>query len=379
MSRLLELTRELVARPSITPDDAGCQRLICERLLPLGFHVEWFLCGEVSNVLLTRGHGSPSFWFLGHTDVVPPGPEELWTFLPFHPDEKNGELFGRGVADMKGAVAAMVVALETFARQHPDHPGQIGLLLTSDEEGEAVDGIVRVAEVLRRRATRPDYCLVGEPSSQNTLGDTVRVGRRGSIYLRLRINGVQGHTAFPEHLDNPVHRMAPLLEELVDLKWDTGDTDFPASHCQVASVRAGTGARNVTPAYAELLVNFRNGPKSPFDKIRSRFERLLHRHEIEDYEAEWAVMGEPFRSPAGRLREAVVESVEALLGVTPELNTGGGTSDGRYIAPLGSEVLELGLVNDTIHQVDERTPVADLERLYATYYDIIRRIVKPSA
>jgi len=379
MSRLLDLTRELVARPSITPDDAGCQRLICERLLPLGFNVEWFLCGAVSNVLLTRGYGSPSLWFLGHTDVVPPGPEELWTFLPFHPDEKNGELFGRGVADMKGAVAAMVVALETFVRQHPDHPGQVGLLLTSDEEGEAVDGIVRVAEELRRRGTRPDYCLVGEPSSQDTLGDTVRVGRRGSIHLRLRINGVQGHTAFPENLDNPVHRMAPLLEELVDLNWDTGDDDFPASHCQVASVRAGTGARNVTPAYVELLVNFRNGPKSPFDKIRGRFERLLHRHEIADYEAEWAVMGEPFRSPAGKLREAVVESVGALLGVTPQLNTGGGTSDGRYIAPLGTEVLELGLINATIHQVDERTPVADLERLYATYYDIIRRIVKPSA
>ena len=379
MSRVLDLTRELVARQSITPDDAGCQRLICERLLPLCFNVEWFLCGTVSNVLLTRGHGSPSLWFLGHTDVVPPGPEELWTFLPFHPDEKNGELFGRGVADMKGAVAAMVVALESFVRQHPDHRGQIGLLLTSDEEGEAVDGIVRVAEVLRRRETRPDYCLVGEPSSQNTLGDTVRVGRRGSIHLRLRINGVQGHTAFPENLDNPVHRMAPLLEKLVDLKWDTGDDDFPASHCQVASVRAGTGARNVTPAYVELLVNFRNGPKSPFDEIRDRFERLLRRHEIEDYEAEWAVMGEPFRSPAGKLREAVVESVEALLGVTPQLNTGGGTSDGRYIAPLGTEVLELGLMNSTIHQVDERTPVADLERLYATYYDIIRRIVQPSA
>jgi succinyl-diaminopimelate desuccinylase len=375
MSRVLELTRELVARPSVTPDDDGCQRLICERLLPLGFEVEWFLCGAVSNVLLTRGRESPSLWFLGHTDVVPPGPEELWTFLPFHPDEKDGELFGRGVADMKGAVAAMVVALETFVRQHPEHPGQIGLLLTSDEEGAAIDGIVRVADELRRRERRPDYCLVGEPSSLRTLGDTVRVGRRGSIHLRLRINGIQGHTAFPENLDNPVHRMAPLLEELVDLNWDTGDDDFPASHCQVASIRAGTGARNVTPAYVELLVNFRNGPKSPFDQIRDRFERLLRRHEIDDYDAEWSVMGEPFRSPAGKLREAVVESVEALLGTTPQLNTGGGTSDGRYIAPLGSEVLELGLINATIHQVDERTPVADLERLYATYYDIIRRLI----
>ena len=378
MSRVLALTRELVARPSITPDDAGCQRLICERLLPLGFDVEWFMCGAVSNVLLSHGHGSPSLWFLGHTDVVPPGPQELWTFLPFHPDEKNGELFGRGVADMKGAVAAMVVALETFVRQHPDHGGEVGLLLTSDEEGDAVDGIVRVADELRRRGSRPDYCLVGEPSSQQVLGDTVRIGRRGSIHLRLRINGVQGHTAFPQNLENPVHRMAPLLEELVDLKWDTGDDDFPASHCQVASLQAGTGARNVTPAYVELLVNFRNGPKSPFEEIRDRFERLLRRHEIDDFEAEWSLMGEPFRSPSGKLREAVVGAVEALLGVTPELNTGGGTSDGRYMAPLGSEVLELGLLNQTIHQVDERTPIADLERLCATYCEIIRRIVQPA-
>jgi succinyl-diaminopimelate desuccinylase len=375
MSAVLDLTRELTARASITPDDAGCQRLISERLLPLGFSVEWFICGEVSNVLLTHGRGKPSTWFLGHTDVVPPGPEELWTFLPFHPDEKDGELYGRGVADMKGAVAAMVVALENFARRHPDHPGEIGLLLTSDEEGEAVDGIARVAEELRRRGRRPDYCLVGEPSSREQLGDTVRVGRRGSIHLRLQVNGIQGHTAFPENLDNPVHRLAPLLEELVDVRWDTGDEDFPASHCQIACIRGGTGARNVTPASVELLVNFRNGPGSPFEDIRSRLERLLQRHDIEDYTADWAVMGDPFRSPAGPLREAVVGAVQDLLGVSPELNTGGGTSDGRYIAPLGSEVLELGLVNTTIHQVDERTPVADLDRLYATYYDILRRLV----
>jgi succinyl-diaminopimelate desuccinylase len=375
MSTVLELTRELVSRPSITPDDAGCQQLICERLLPLGFRVEWFLCGRVSNVLLTHGRGSPSLWFLGHTDVVPPGPEELWTFLPFRPDRKDGELYGRGVADMKGAVAAMVIALEEFVREQPTHAGELGLLLTSDEEGAAVDGVVRVAEELQRRRWKPDYCLVGEPSSRQVLGDTVRIGRRGSIYLRLRINGVQGHTAFPENLDNPVHRLAPLLEELVDLKWDTGDEDFPASHCQVASIRGGTGAPNVTPAYVELLVNFRNGPGSPFDEIRSRFERLLRRHDIADFEAEWTVMGEPFRSPAGRLREAVVGAVRDRLGVAPELNTGGGTSDGRYIAPLGTEVLELGLLNGTIHQVDERTPVADLNRLYATYLDIIRRIL----
>jgi succinyl-diaminopimelate desuccinylase len=377
MSAVLDLTRELTARPSVTPDDAGCQRLISERLLPLGFEVEWFLSGAVSNVLLTRGGGSPALWFLGHTDVVPTGPEELWTFLPFHPDEKNGELYGRGVADMKGAVAAMVIALENFARRWPDHAGEIGLLLTSDEEGEAVDGIARVADELQRRGRRPDFCLVGEPSSRAALGDTVRVGRRGSIHLRLQVNGVQGHTAFPENLDNPVHRIAPFLEELVDLRWDTGDDDFPASHCQVACIRGGTGARNVTPASVELLVNFRNGPGSPFDDIRERFERLLQRHDIEDYAADWRVMGDPFRSPAGKLREAVVGAIRDVLGVSPELNTGGGTSDGRYIAPLGTEVLELGLLNTTIHQIDERTPVADLDRLCATYYDILQRLFSP--
>jgi len=375
MSLVLELTRELTARPSITPDDAGCQRLICNRLIPLGFDVEWFLCGEVSNVLITRGRGSPSLWFLGHTDVVPTGPEDLWTFLPFHPDEKEGELYGRGVADMKGAVAAMVVALETFASQHPDHPGQVGLLLTSDEEGDAVDGIVRVAEELQRLHKRPDYCLVGEPSSQQQLGDTIRVGRRGSIHACLQVNGIQGHTAFPQNLDNPVHRMASFLLELVSVEWDQGDEDFPASHCQIACIRGGTGARNVTPANVELLVNFRNGPESSSEGIRERFESLLDEHDITDYELEWMVMGEPFRSPPGKLREAALGAVQDLLNISPDQNTGGGTSDGRYIAPLGTEVLELGLLNSTIHQIDERTPTADLDRLQATYYDIIRRIL----
>jgi len=375
MSLVLELTHELTARPSVTPNDAGCQGLICNRLIQMGFDVEWFLCGEVSNVLITRGRGSPSLWFLGHTDVVPSGPEDLWTFLPFHPDEKEGELYGRGVADMKGAVAAMVVALETFATQHPNHPGQIGLLLTSDEEGDAVDGIVRVAEELQRRHKRPDYCLVGEPSSQQQLGDTIRVGRRGSIHARLQVNGIQGHTAFPQNLDNPIHRMASFLLELVSVEWDQGDEDFPASHCQIACIRGGTGARNVTPANVELLVNFRNGPESSSDSIREHFESLLDKHDIIDYDLEWLVMGEPFRSPPGKLREAALGAVQDLLNISPEQNTGGGTSDGRYIAPLGTEVLELGLLNGTIHQIDERTPTADLDRLQATYYDIIRRIL----
>lgn len=374
MSRTLDLTRELVARPSVTPEDAGCQRLIAERLLPLGFDVEWFLCGEVSNVLFTRGRASPSLWFLGHTDVVPPGPEELWTFLPFNPGEKDGDLYGRGVADMKGGVAAMVVALETFVAENPDHPGQLGLMLTSDEEGPAIDGVTRVVDEMKRRGIRPDYCLVGEPSSQSTLGDTIRVGRRGSIYLRLKVNGTQGHTAFPENLDNPVHRMAPFLDDLVKQQWDEGDEEFPPSHCQVAWMNAGTGAGNVTPASVELLVNFRNGPESPSLDIKTRVDQLLLKHKIDDYDLEWQIMGEPFRSEPGSLREAVVNAVEEVLGVYPELNTGGGTSDGRYIAPLGTEVLELGLLNTSIHQVDERTPTADLDLLQETYLDILRRL-----
>lgn len=374
MSRTLDLTRELVARPSVTPDDAGCQQLIAERLLPLGFDVEWFLCGEVSNVLFTRGRASPSLWFLGHTDVVPPGPEELWTFLPFNPGEKDGELYGRGVADMKGGVAAMVVALEDFVTQYPDHPGQLGLMLTSDEEGPAIDGVTRVVDEMKRRGIRPDYCLVGEPSSQSILGDTIRVGRRGSIYLRLKVNGIQGHTAFPENLDNPVHRMAPFLDDLVRQQWDEGDEEFPPSHCQVAWMNAGTGAGNVTPASVELLVNFRNGPESPSLDIKTRVDELLLRHDIDDYNLEWQIMGEPFRSEPGKLREAVVGAVEDVLGVYPELNTGGGTSDGRYIAPLGTEVLELGLLNTSIHQVDERSPTADLDLLQETYLDTLRRL-----
>jgi succinyl-diaminopimelate desuccinylase len=375
MSRTLDLASELIARPSLTPDDAGCQRLIAERLIPLGFGVEWFICGDVTNVLFTRGFGSPSIWFLGHTDVVPTGPEELWSFPPFNPGQKDGELYGRGAADMKGAVAAMVVALENFASENPDHDGQIGLLLTSDEEGPAVGGIVKVAEVLKYRGSWPDYCLVGEPSSQKTLGDTVRIGRRGSLYVRLRVIGVQGHTAFPENLDNPVNRIAPFLDELVNVKWDDGDEDFPASHCQVASLRAGTGAGNVTPADVELLANFRNGPASSTESIRARFEALLSKHKISNYDIDWQVSGEPFRSPAGKLRQAVVSAVEDKLGLSPELNTGGGTSDGRFIAPLGSEVLELGLLNTTIHQVDERTPIADLDRLTTTYQEILHRIL----
>ncbi len=375
LTRVADLACQLVRRPSITPEDAGCQKLIAQRLLSLGFEVRWFLCGEVSNVLFTYGQGSPSLWFLGHTDVVPPGAEELWSYPPFEPVIEDGMLYGRGIADMKGAVAAMVLALETFVQQNQGQvKGQLGLLLTSDEEGEAIDGIVRVAEDLANYQYAPDFCLVGEPSSQQTLGDCVRIGRRGSLHARLKIFGVQGHTAFPHLLDNPVHGMAGFLNELVNTEWDKGNESFPPTSCQVAWIKAGQGARNVTPADATVQFNLRNCPESPSAGLHQRIEAMIRGHGIEHYELVWEVMGEPFYSNPGRLREATVAACKEILGIEPDQNTGGGTSDGRYMAPLGTEVVELGLLNTSIHKIDESTPLADLDRLFAAYYDIVRRI-----
>jgi succinyl-diaminopimelate desuccinylase len=377
-SATLDLTCELISRISLTPEDAGCQRLIAQRLLAVGFEAEWFYCNDVTNVLLTRGLGSPSCWFLGHTDVVPTGPLEDWDSPPFEPEIRDGVLYGRGAADMKGAVAAMVVALETYVTTHPDHAGQLGLLLTSDEEGLAVDGVTRVADVIRERRTAPDHCLVGEPSSVKVFGDTVRIGRRGAVSAILTVNGIQGHTAFPETIDNPVHRLAPFLAELVTAHWDDGDDNFPPSHCQVSNINAGTGAENVTPGRVELKFNFRNGTLSPSSVLKERVETMIEAHGIESHELEWRIMGEPFRSAPGALRAAVGVVLEEKFGIVTEMNTGGGTSDGRYIAPLGSEVIELGLVNQSIHKVNENTAVADLDRLARAYHSIIERLFQIS-
>ena len=379
MSATLQLTRTLIELPSLTPDDAGCQSLLARRLEPLGFEVEWLPFGNVSNVIFTHGHASgpdePSLWFLGHTDVVPSGPLEDWTSPPFKAEVRNNILYGRGAADMKGAVAAMVVAAEAMVREHPDHIGQIGILLTSDEEGEAVDGVKRVAEILSQRDGAPSYCLVGEPSSQAQLGDTVRIGRRGSTHARLTVHGIQGHSAFPQALDNPIHRLTGFLDTLTKIQWDQGDENFPPTHCQVTNIHAGTGAENVTPGHAEAWFNFRNSPASPSEVIRSRLESLLQQTGIERYELSWRVSGDPFRSAAGALRTAVIEALQNELGVQPELNTGGGTSDGRFIAPLGTEVLELGLLNKSIHKIDENTSVDDLDALARVYKHIMTRLL----
>ena len=379
MSATLDLARELIELPSITPDDAGCQRLLADRLAKLGFDSEWFPFGEVSNVIYTHGQRNgkeePSLWFLGHTDVVPTGPLEEWTSPPFKAEIRNNILYGRGAADMKGAVAAMVTAAESFVIENPDHPGQVGILLTSDEEGIAVDGVVRVAGLLKARGGAPDYCLVGEPSSQTVLGDTVRIGRRGSTQAKLQVFGIQGHSAFPAELDNPIHRVVPFLNSLIAEQWDEGDENFPPTHCQITNFNAGTGAENVTPGQAEVWFNFRNSPASPNEEIKARVEALLKQHDIQRYELNWRVSGEAFRSEAGKLRAATAEAIRQELAVEPEFNTGGGTSDGRFIAPLGTEVLELGLKNESIHKVDENTSIADLDDLAGVYQKIMTRLL----
>lgn len=378
MSKTLELASALINLPSVTPDDAGCQTLLAERLEKLGFKTEWLPFGDVSNVIYTHGEQSGddagSLWFLGHTDVVPTGPESDWTSPPFEAQVRDGKLYGRGAADMKGAVAAMVTAAEDFVSANPDHKGQIGILLTSDEEGPASDGVIRVAEVLQQRNGAPTYCLVGEPSSQKRLGDTVRIGRRGSAHARIQIFGVQGHSAFPQLLDNPIHRMAGFLDELTAVKWDEGDENFPPTHCQVTNIHAGTGAENVTPGMAEVWINFRNSPASPAAEIKQTLISLLEVQGIKKYDLNWRVSGEPFRSQPGALREATVTAIQQVLQVEPDLNTGGGTSDGRFIAPLGTEVLELGLINETIHQIDENTATDDLDRLSRVYLKIMHAL-----
>ena len=371
---VIDLACDLIARASVTPEDAGCQQLIARRLLQKGFEAEWFLCGDVSNVLLTHGRGKPVLWFLGHTDVVPAGPESDWSSSPFEPEIRDGCLYGRGAADMKGSVAAMVVALERYISAHPDHPGQVGLLLTSDEEGLAMDGIRRVAQLLSARSEAPDFCLVGEPSSSERLGDVVRIGRRGSINAVLDVHGVQGHSAFPEKGDNPVHRLVPMLAQLTSETWDEGDDRFPPSHCQVTNLQAGTGAENVTPGSVRLMFNFRNGPASPAGQLRERLEAMLAQHEISRYQLDWRVNAEPFISEPGALRAAVRATLQRRLDIDPDCNTGGGTSDGRFISPLGSEVVELGPVNQSIHKVNEHVAIDQLGLLSRVYQDVLIEI-----
>jgi succinyl-diaminopimelate desuccinylase len=370
MSNTLSLTLELIRRPSVTPDDAGCMDLVAARLEPLGFQVEWLNFGATRNIWLRRGEEGPLFVFLGHTDVVPPGPLEDWTSPPFEPTIRDGKLYGRGAADMKSGVAAMVTALEAFVAQYPDHAGSIALLLTSDEEGDARDGVVKVVEVLKARGEAIDWCLIGEPSSFDRLGDVIRVGRRGSLCGSLRVHGVQGHVAYPDKADNPIHRCAPALAELTAEVWDEGNEFFPPTSFQISNIRAGTGAENVIPGRLEVLFNFRFSTALTEDEIKRRVHAILDQHGLK-YELSWRLSGSPFLTTQTELTEAVQQALEQVTGQRARPDTGGGTSDGRFIAPTGAQVVELGPLNGSIHKIDEHTPAEDVETLSRMYQQVL--------
>lgn len=372
-SPVLDLTCELLERASVTPEDAGCQALIAQRLARTGFTIEHLRFGAVDNLWATHGNGAPVLVFLGHTDVVPSGPESAWTSAPFVPTLREGKLHARGAADMKSGVAAMVIALETFVREHPGHAGTLALLLTSDEEGAAVDGVRRVAQLFRERGQRIDACVVGEPSSKERLGDLIRIGRRGSLGARLSVRGVQGHVAYPHKADNPIHRFAPALAELAATRWDEGNAAFPPTSFQVSNLAAGTGADNVIPGELHAVCNFRYGTASTAQGLRERTEAILKAHDL-DFKIDWWLSGEPFLTADGPLRRATLAAIREHCGIEPEQSTGGGTSDGRFIAPLGAEVVELGVCNATIHKVDECVALDELERLPLLYGAIATRL-----
>ncbi|MEW6037300.1 MAG: succinyl-diaminopimelate desuccinylase [Pseudomonadota bacterium] len=370
MSDTLNLAVELIRRESVTPEDAGCMDLVIERLAPHGFRAEWLNFGDTKNIWLRRGEAAPLFVFLGHTDVVPPGPLEDWSSPPFEPEIRDGRLYGRGAADMKGSVAAMTTALQRFVARHPGHRGSIAVLLTSDEEGSAHDGVVKVAEVLKSRGTAIDWCLVGEPSSFDLLGDVIRVGRRGSLGGVLRVLGVQGHVAYPHKADNPIHRFAPALHELIAQVWDEGNEFFPPTSFQVSNIRAGTGADNVIPGRLEALFNFRFSTELTAEDIQRRVEAILDRHGLR-YELSWRLSGAPFLTRETELVRATRDAIAAVTGRSARADTGGGTSDGRFIAPTGAQVVELGPLNGSIHKIDEHVDIEDIETLSAIYERIL--------
>ncbi len=375
MTTPLELTSELVRRASVTPDDAGCQALLAERLSKAGFSIEHLRYGAVDNLWAMHGSAKPVLVFLGHTDVVPSGPEADWTSPPFTPTVHDGRLYGRGAADMKSGVAAMALALESFVAVHPDHAGTVALLLTSDEEGPTNhDGVRRVVEEFRRRGQGIDFCVVGEPSSAERLGDIVRVGRRGSLSGALTVRGVQGHVAYPDKVRNPIHLTAPALAELTATRWDEGNAEFPPTSLQISNIRSGTGAYNVVPGVLEAWFNFRFCTASTPASLRERSEAILRKHGL-DFSLDWNLSGEPFLTRNGALRDAVTAAVREIYAVAPKADTGGGTSDARFIAPLGAEVVEVGPVNASIHKVDEHVALEDLEKLPLLYRGIAERLL----
>jgi len=374
LSPTLALTCELIRRQSVTPRDDGCQQLMIERLEALGFCVIKLPFGEVENFWAVRGESGPTLCFAGHTDVVPTGPESDWQHPPFEPVIDNGVLYGRGAADMKGSLAAMVTAVERFLSEHPDHRGQIAFLITSDEEGVAVDGTVKVVDWLRERDAIPDWCVVGEPSSTAQVGDVIKNGRRGSLGAELTVIGIQGHVAYPHLADNPIHRIAPALAELAAAEWDEGNEFFPPTSFQISNIRGGTGATNVIPGTVQVLFNFRFSTEVTAEQLRARTEVILGKYDL-NYEIHWHLSGEPFLTAEGPLVEATVEGIREVTGRQTQLSTAGGTSDGRFIAPHGCQVVELGPVNATIHKVDECARVDDIDLLSTIYQRVMEKLL----
>lgn len=373
----IQLTCDLIARPSVTPADAGCQELMAERLRALGFEIEPMPFGDVENLWARRGSEGPVLCFAGHTDVVPPGDLDAWHTDPFEPVIRDGMLYGRGAADMKASLAAMIVAIERFIADHPDHKGSIALLITSDEEGPARDGTLKVMEALVERGEKIDWCVVGEPSSLDQLGDTIRIGRRGSLSGMLTVSGVQGHVAYPQLADNPIRRFAPVLNALHDVVWDTGNAHFPPTSFQVVQLEAGVGAPNVTPAELYTRFNFRYSTEWTHDRLKERVQGLIDEHEI-DYELRWHLSGEPFLTETGLLTDTVVDVIRDTVRIETDLSTGGGTSDGRFISPAGVDVVELGPVNASIHKVNEHVSVEDVPKLTLLYQRIMERLLQAS-
>lgn len=375
MNPTLQLTRALIARPSVTPDDQGCQELLIARLQAIGFCVERLPFGDTHNFWARRGDTAPVVCFAGHTDVVPSGPVEEWASPPFTPTERDGKLYGRGAADMKTSIAAFVTACERLVAARPDHPGSLALLITSDEEGDALDGTTRVVDVLRGRGEYIDYCIVGEPTAVNTLGDTIKNGRRGSLSGRLTVYGKQGHIAYPHLADNPIHRALPALAELADTAWDAGNAYFPPTGFQISNIRSGTGASNIIPGSAEILFNFRFSTESSAEGLQQRVHTVLDKHGL-DYDLAWSLSGHPFLTEAGRLTTAAQAAVRAECGVSAELSTSGGTSDGRFIKAIARELIELGPVNASIHQIDEHIDLAAIQPLSAVYEHMLYALLE---
>jgi succinyl-diaminopimelate desuccinylase len=379
MSKTLELAKDLIARRSNTPEDAGCQEVMISRLEPLGFKVERMRFGDVDNFYARRGNSGPLLVFAGHTDVVPTGPVEKWHTPPFEPTIKDGMLYGRGAADMKTSCAAFITAIEDFLAEHPDHAGSIGLLITSDEEGIAINGTIKVVEALKARNEYFDYCIVGEPTSNKIVGDMIKNGRRGSLSGKLTIKGVQGHIAYPHLVKNPIHMVAPAIKDMVETVWDKGNEYFPPTSWQISNMNGGTGATNVVPGEVDILFNFRfcpelGGEGSTELNLKQRVHAILDKHAL-DYDLEWEY-SPPYITPRGDLVEAISKAIEESYGVTPELSTTGGTSDGRFIADICKQVIEFGPLNATIHKLNECVAVADIEPLKDTYKRTLEKLLK---